>query len=59
MDTWYLTKKPKPHNGKMKEFSINAADLTGCLYVEECKLTHIHYHEQNSSPTGSKDSTKN
>jgi hypothetical protein len=35
MVTWSLTKMPKIYNGKMKASSINGADLTGCLYVEE------------------------
>jgi hypothetical protein len=33
MDTWYLTKKPKPYNTKMKVTSTNAAGG----HIEECK----------------------
>ena len=41
MNTLFLTKKPKPYNGKMKASSTNGAGLTGGLHVEECKYIHI------------------
>jgi hypothetical protein len=53
-----LTKEPKPYNGKKKASSTNGAGLAECLHVKECKYTHIYYPAQNSSPSGSKASTK-
>ena len=43
MDTWSLTKKPKPYNGKKTISLTNGASLTGSLHVEECKLIHIYH----------------
>ena len=56
---WVLTKKPKPYSGKKKASSTNGASLTGSLSVEECKLIHIYYPAQSSSPSGSKTETLN
>jgi hypothetical protein len=56
-DTWYLTEKPKPYNGKMKASSTNGACLTRYLHVEECKYIHIYHPAQHSIPCGLKTST--
>ena len=39
-----MTKKPKPYNGKKS--STNAAGLTRCQHVEECKKMHINHPAQ-------------
>ena len=57
MDTWSLTKEPKPYGGEMKASLTNEAALTGGLHIEECKLVHICQLVQSSSPSGSRKST--
>ena len=58
MDNWFLTKKPKPYNGKGRASSTNGTGLTECLHVEECSKIYIYHLAQNSSPSGLKISTK-
>jgi hypothetical protein len=42
MDTWFLTKKPKPYSGKREASSTNGAGLNDSLHVEEWKLIILH-----------------
>jgi hypothetical protein len=53
-----LTKELKPSIGKKTAFSTNDAGSTGGQHVEKCKSTHSYVLVQNSSPSGSRTSTK-
>jgi len=55
MGTRFLTKEPKPSNGKKIAFSGNGAGSTGGQHVEEC--ISIHGYKQSLSPSGSRTST--
>ena len=59
MDSWLMTKKSKPCNGKIKESLTNGAGLNEGLHVEEFKLTHNYHLAQNSCPSRSQTSTSN
>jgi hypothetical protein len=43
VDNWFLIKRLKPYNGKMKTSSTNDDYLTGYLHVEECKEIDIYH----------------
>ena len=56
-----MAKKPKLCFGKKKASSTNGAGLNGYLHVEDIsiwKYINIYHCTQNSSPGGSKTSTK-
>jgi hypothetical protein len=57
MVTCLLAIEIKPSSGKKIAFSTNGAGTTGGYHVEECELIHSHLLAQNSSPSGSKNST--
>jgi len=54
MVTWFLTKEPKPSNGKMIAFSANGAGSTGGQHVEECRSVHAYQPAQSLSPSESR-----